>query len=151
MATCPNCGGRVGSGARFCPRCGVPQRPIGATPPPATGEPPASVRWELCEIALWRGYVKSEFYATGVGPDGAEYEVARSRGFRWRRSEPPPVEHEAARAAHEGLVQRLRDSGWVPIGEGSTWYARRFRRHATGLRVLAGELLPEQAEDSAEA
>ena len=63
--------------------------------------------------------MKSEFYAAGVGPDGAEYEVARSRGFRWRRSEPPPVEHEvpardavafralSPQAARRGGVARL--------------------------------------------
>jgi ribosomal protein L40E len=150
MSICPNCGARVSPGARFCSRCGVPQRLPGASASRAVAQEPVD-QWELCEIDWWRGYVSSEFYATGVGADGMEYEVARSRGFRWRRQEPPPADHERARAAHERLCERLTKAGWEPIGAGRAWYARRFRRHATGLRVLAGELVPAEAEDSAEA
>jgi hypothetical protein len=150
MPSCPNCGGRLSQSARFCPHCGVPQRPLGTPAPKPGHKGPSLDRWELCEITWWRGYVKSEFYANGVGADGAEYEVARSRQFRWRRPEPPPADHEQARAAHEGLVGSLTQSGWEPIGEGLLWYASRFRRHA-GLRVLAGELQLADGEDSAEA
>jgi hypothetical protein len=151
MASCPNCGGHVSQGARFCSQCGVPQRAPGTPATTQVAPAQASDRWELCEIDWWRGYMKSEFWANGVGADGAQYEVARSRAFRWRRAEPPPIDHEGARAAHEALVERLADAGWEPIGEGLTWYAWRFRRHAAGLRVLAGELEPATGDDSAEA
>jgi hypothetical protein len=150
MSPCPNCGGHLPQGARFCPRCGVPQRPIGTTLPAGVALSTPVDRWELCEIDWWRGYVTSEFYATGVGADGTEYEVARSRGFRWRRREPPPADHKGAHAAHDALRERLAQTGWEPIGEGRAWYAHRFRRHATGLRVLAGELNTDDGQDSAE-
>jgi hypothetical protein len=140
MPACPNCGGRVGQGARFCPYCGVSQRPPG-TPAPAPAQQGAVVdRWELCEISWWRGYVRSEFCANAVGADGTEYEVGRSRPFRWRRAEPPPADHPDARPAHEAFVSWLTERGWEPIGDGFPWYALRFRRHAAGLRVLAGEV-----------
>jgi hypothetical protein len=129
VALCSNCGGKTPQSARFCPRCGAPQR-----------EQPSVVvphLQDVCEIRWWRGYVKSEFYAVAVGEDGQESEIARSPQFFWRSDHPPPGDHDKARAAYEQLVARLTGAGWKQLGEAMPWYAQRFRRHATGLRVLA--------------
>jgi hypothetical protein len=147
MPSCANCGSETPADARFCPRCGAPLRERAAEPPEAP--PPRFVLpgegWELCEIAWWRGYVKSEFYAVA---DGREF--ARSRSFRWRAERPPAPDHAAARAAHEALVGRLKEAGWEPLGQAVPWYAQRFRRQAAGLRLLAGESGEAAEEDSAE-
>jgi hypothetical protein len=103
--------------------------------------------WDVCEIGWWRGYVKSEFYAIALGPDRREYDAGRSRSFLWRKAAPPPPEHDRARAAHEALVQKLVDSGWEPLGKANPWFAQRFRRHTTGLRVLSGEPVEGSADD----
>lgn len=147
MPSCANCGSETPADARFCPRCGAPQREGGAEAP----EPPRprfvfpAEGWELCEIAWWRGYLKSEFYAVADGR-----ELARSRSFRWRRERPPGSDHEAARSAHEALVARLEEAGWEPLGQAVPWYAQRFRRQAAGLRLLAPESGQTAEEDSAE-
>jgi hypothetical protein len=78
---------------------------------------------DFCEIECWHGYFKCDFVARAVGTD---IEVARSRLFRWRRPEPPPAEGEPL-AAHEELVERLRELGWEPQGTPRPWYAQRFR------------------------
>lgn len=147
MLVCPNCGAQVAHSARFCSRCGARQEGAGGTVAPLHDD-----NWDLCEIGWWRGYVKAEFYAAAVAADGSAYEAGRSRQFRWRKHEPPAREHDQARAAHEDLVRGLRQGGWEPLGDAVPWYALRFRRHATGLRVLAGELeeLKAGEEDSAE-
>jgi hypothetical protein len=128
MPLCSNCGGKTPQSARFCPRCGAPQREHGGVVPHLQ---------EVCEIRWWRGYIKGEFYALGVGEDGQESEIARSPQFFWRGSDPPPGDHEKATAAHEQLVAQLTAAGWKRLGKAAPWYAQRFRRHATGLRVLA--------------
>lgn len=132
MPSCPNCGGPAPDDARFCPRCGAPQRE-GADPPPApsVGAPEGL---ELCEIVWWRGYFKSEFLAVA-----GKRELARSSRFRWRRGEPPSQTHEGARTAHEQLVRRLTAIGWEPLGQAIPWYAQRFCRQPTGLRLLASQ------------
>jgi hypothetical protein len=144
MSSCPNCGGPIPDDARFCPRCGAPQRESGdSAPPPAAGAPE---RWEVCEIVWWRGYLKSEFFAVA-----GDRELARSPGFRWRRGEPPPQDDSRAREAHDKLVQRLTALGWEPLGQAIPWYAQRFFRHATGLRVVTGETADQaNGEDSAQ-
>jgi hypothetical protein len=139
MLVCFNCGGRVGRTARFCPGCGASQKNgLGANPAPLPGTR-AREPWDVCEIVWWRGYVKSEFFVHAVGADQGEYEVARSRQFWWRNSEPPPPDHKGAQAAHEALVEKLEAAGWEPLGKATPWYAQRFRRHAAGLRVLTAE------------
>jgi zinc-ribbon domain len=144
MRPCPNCGGPVADDARFCPRCGAPQREGAGSGPTQAG--PAPERWELCEITWWRGYLKSEFVAvTG------DRELARSPGFRWRSGEPPPHDDARARNVHDQLVRRLTALGWEPLGQAIPWYAQRFCRSTTGLRLLAGDTADQaNDEDSAQ-
>jgi zinc-ribbon domain len=140
MPSCPNCGGPTPDDARFCPRCGAPQREGAGSGPPHSGQAPE--RWELCEIVWWRGYLKSEFIAVA----GAR-ELDRSPQFRWRSGDPPPHDDAGARNAHDQLVQRLTALGWEPLGQAIPWYAQRFCRSTSGLRLLAGDT---EDEDSAQ-
>ena len=95
--------------------------------------------WETCEIGWWRGYVKAEFYALAVHPVLGEYEVARSRSFWSRRSEPPSTKKGGAAKAHDALVARLLDEGWKSGKSGGPWYARTFRRRVKGLLAFPPE------------
>lgn len=147
MPTCSNCGSETPDGARFCSRCGAAQKESPGAPQLPFAQPRARESWDVCEIGWWRGYVKSEFYAAALTVDGSEYEVGRSPQFRWRRTEAPPSDHERARAAHAALVDRLAATGWEPVGGGVPWFAQRFRRRATGLRLLQGEPTPEPVRD----
>jgi hypothetical protein len=148
MAACPNCGGRVAQSARFCPRCGAPQkegvRPsLQVFPPPAPAQGQSGrttrERWDVCEIGWWHGYVKADFFALALGADQNDFEAARSPQFWWVRSDPPASDHDGAREAHEALVHKLLDNGWEPMGRGAVWYAQRFRRPAGSLRVLGAD------------
>jgi hypothetical protein len=139
MPLCPNCGGGVLNNARFCSRCGAPQSNGPGTAPTRLPGTRAHQPWDVCEIVWWRGYIKSEFIAHAIGADRGEYEVARSRQFWWRKAEPPPADHKGAQGAHEALVAKLLGAGWEPLGQATPWYAKRFRRHAAGLRVLTAE------------
>jgi hypothetical protein len=76
---------------------------------------------ERCEIRVWHGYVKSQFFALNGG-DGA---LASSPLFR--RAGDVPAQSPAVLAAHEELVRQLVESGWEPDGRGDCWYAHRFR------------------------
>ena len=146
VPVCANCGGRVGVRAKFCPTCGAPQQEDSGAAPAHLPGTRSREPWDVCEIGWWRGYVKSDFYAHAVGAERGEYEAARSRQFWWRKNDPPPAEHNGARAAHDALVERLQAAGWEPLGKASPWYAQRFRRHAAGLRVLTAETA-ETAQD----
>ena len=82
-----------------------------------------------CEIVMWRGYVKSTFYARCLGPDGDYVVIAESPTFRFRGGdgrEPSP----AVRRAHEDLLDELRAAGWQVVGSGSVWYQVRLRRES---------------------
>jgi hypothetical protein len=112
-------------------------RPAAAEPLPPAPQAPAAVEplppaeqsvWEICEIDCWRGYLKSEFYATATTPEGEEYAAGRSPAFRWRGSGPPEPSIEAVAAAHEALVARLERDGWERYERGSIWYRERLRR-----------------------
>ena len=87
--------------------------------------------WETCEIIWWRGYRKSDFYALAISPDGEPYDVARSRDFSWRRTEPPPPA-DAIVAAREELLQKLVNDGWEKHAPGESWYAGRYKRWNSG-------------------
>jgi hypothetical protein len=102
--------------------------PLPATPVPMESNgSPASNGWDTCEIVWWRGYWKSDFYAQAVAPDGFAYDVARSRPFSWRSDEEPPRTGAIA-SAYSLLVEKLVADGWEEIGNGGSWYARRYRR-----------------------
>ena len=117
-------------------------------PPPPPSPVPAEVdggetsngRWKTCEIVWWRGYWKSNFYAQAVTPEGFAYDVARSRPFSWRGSEEPPKIGEIA-SAHSVLVEKLLANGWEETGNGTSWYARRYRRplEPTASEASSGE------------
>lgn len=79
---------------------------------------------EACEIAWWRGYVKSQFYVQSSSPLD---EVLASRLFRFRGRE-EPEQAGAAADAHRALVEDLIAAGWVPDGRGERWFSERFRR-----------------------
>jgi hypothetical protein len=110
-------------------------RPILIPPPPveiSEVEPPdvehaaaaaAEVGVQMCEIGLWKGYRKSQFFARGVAVDGVEYAVAQSPVFRSRN---PGADDEAARDAHTELAEQLLELGWQRDGAGDEWWALRF-------------------------
>jgi hypothetical protein len=86
---------------------------------------------EQCSIALWRGYVKAQFYAWGQGDDRA-LRVSPFFGiwhFPWEHSEPLEVDPRA-RAALGALRADLLADGWEPMPRAprSDWYELRFRR-----------------------
>jgi hypothetical protein len=85
---------------------------------------------EICAIGLWRGYVKSRFYAGLIGGgEGIEYALAESQAVRLH-GDATPERTKAAAQAHEALVNYLIESGWEvdsPVN-GERWYALRFRR-----------------------
>jgi hypothetical protein len=91
-----------------------------AIPEPA---PPETV-WQTCEIGLWQGYVRSQFYARVTAADGTDFTVAMSQPFR---SKDPLAHDEVGRSAHVGLAQQLLEQGWVADGRGDLWYELRFR------------------------
>jgi hypothetical protein len=86
---------------------------------------------ETCTIEWWRGYLKSVFYARVRQADGNEYVAARSPGFWWRHSVPPPSSDTAV-AAYQALVEQLTAHGWQlqPDRHDFPWWARNFRRAA---------------------
>src|SRR5262249_52320066 len=81
-----------------------------------------------CEIHVFRGYVKSQFYAEWSASEGrAPRAVAQSRWFRWRGTDPPAPEPDVV-AARDQLLQTLEANGWVRTGSGAEWYSDRFER-----------------------
>jgi hypothetical protein len=124
---CEECGGAVPTGAGFCPWCGD-ARSVSAEP---EVEPLPPSMWETAEIGVWRGYVKSHFYA--LARDNGEAKVlAESDDFRLRGREVRP-ETEAVRAAHTAVVEALVAAGWEEVDSPGPWYALRFRRPGNGV------------------
>lgn len=83
---------------------------------------------ELCQIAVWRGYAKSCFYARLQQPEAdEEFAVAESPRFRLRGNG-APERTEATEAAHLALLQALLADGWKLDGAADPWYASRLRR-----------------------
>ena len=93
-----------------------------AAPDVAPG--PAADDSDLCEIDVWQGYLKSQFYARVAPPDEAEYAVALSQPFK---SKGLMGRDELSQAAHEELVNALLVEGWTPDGRGPYWWSLRFR------------------------
>ena len=126
--------------ARLEPVATVEARPepefaaaILSPPPPSTVAEitaPAPPTDELCEIALWRGYTKTRFYARLDVSARAEDEgsaVAESPAFRFSGNG-TPAQTEAAEDAHRALVDELMTRGWEPCESTGPWYADRFSR-----------------------
>lgn len=102
------------------PTAALHEEPAEADPAPAVNGATA----EECEIRIWHGYVKSQFYAVrAVG----EEEGALAASPLFRRAGDVPGEEPKVVAAHEALVRRLRQEGWRPNGVGEYWYEHRFR------------------------
>jgi hypothetical protein len=97
-------------------------------PTPAPAPPPPAQQEELV-VALWRGYVKSRFFATSTEPDGTETTVAASPFFRPERKL-PVEESVAARTAHADLARELAELGWEPVKTDAT-FASLFRRQSS--------------------
>lgn len=99
------------------------------TPPAARQQPVA----KTCEIRVFRGYVKSQFYAQVMPRDGmTPYAAGTSPWFRWRNADPPTPEPGIV-AARDQLLEVLAADGWVRVGQGAEWYSDRMERRA---RVL---------------
>jgi hypothetical protein len=99
--------------------------------PDAENASVASPVEEVCEIGIWRGYVKSRFYAGLIGGQGEGIEFALAESLPVRlRGNGTPDRTGAAAEAHEALVNYLIESGWElePSRNGESWYALRFRR-----------------------
>jgi hypothetical protein len=146
--SCAKCGTLLPAEARFCLTCGAPQTSDAGTSaedearaeedePDREGAPHDGV---LCEIGVWRGYIKAEFIATVRDGDSA-WEVARSPAFRCRGREVPREDDPRAVAAFDRLLELLAADGWEPVGGGQPWYAYRFRRRFDA-SPLAGALRP---------
>jgi HYR domain-containing protein len=102
----------------------VPEAPAETAPLP---DPAAAVDPLECEIALWQGYRKWQFYARALNEEGKELMLGESPAFRLGSAEDaeagPPV-----LAAHEELLRRLQADGWKVTGANGTWYSLRLRR-----------------------
>jgi hypothetical protein len=90
---------------------------------PHSEAPRASV--EACEIALWTGYMKKQFYAAPVGRAETLEAFAMSSYFRLRDDGVPTA---AAHRALKGLIARLEHAGWEVVSEGPNWYQYRLER-----------------------
>ena len=135
--SCANCGRLLPAEARFCLTCGTPQTPKAEARAEDDDESVSSLDSydsAVCEISLWRGYVKAEFVA--VVRDGAEvWEAARSPAFRCRGRVPAEDDPRAVRA-YEKLLEVLAEDGWEPVRGGRPWYAFRFRRRVDDVTAL---------------
>jgi hypothetical protein len=112
------------SSETLAPAARASRRPL---PSGSEREHPTDDAFDICRIGWWRGYVKSDFYAEAVGPNGHRSIVARSRMFRWRSADRPPASGDAL-DAHNELVDRLVAAGWTPEGRGGAWYEYAFLR-----------------------
>jgi hypothetical protein len=85
-----------------------------------------------CEVRVFRGYLKSHFYAEVLpSPGQRPAAVAQSPWFRCRDTDPASAEPEVV-AAHDHLLRALATNGWVRLGRGGQWYSDRLVRRANG-------------------
>lgn len=86
-----------------------------------------------CEIRVFRGYVKSQFYAAVAASDGrSPYAAGTSPWFRWRDTAAPSPEPDIV-GARDQLLKVLAADGWVRVGQGAEWYSDRLERQVRGL------------------
>ncbi len=74
-----------------------------------------------CRVALWRGYVKSQFYAIELRAPQAPRVFAESPLFRIRGSG-SPSQHGASADAHATLIANLEQAGWCVVARGPKWF-----------------------------
>jgi hypothetical protein len=79
---------------------------------------------EVCEIKLWRGYIKCQLRAA---LRRSEAVIAVSSYFRLRDEDSPGDE---ARLALRDLIATLEQRGWTVVSRGPTWYEDRLQRGA---------------------
>ena len=83
-----------------------------------------------CAIALWRGYVSAQFYASSQDGNGplALSPVFRTWHFLWQKREPLRKDPSALTAL-DALRADLESKGWKPMrrAAGSRWFEYRFR------------------------
>ena len=103
-------------------------RPKPAPAPRAAVAPSAVKERATCEVDLWRGYVKSQFYAVLRDGSGRESILLTSPTFRWSKAAPPPPTSPHAANAHAALIAQLKADGWVPTRRGTHWYALQLQR-----------------------
>lgn len=94
---------------------------------PAVAAPAPVETDEFCEIAVWRGYAKSRFFARLDFAEAYDIAVGESEIFGLRGKD-VPARTPAAESAHAGLVAALVEDGWEPLPDPEPWYATRFRR-----------------------
>ena len=98
--------------------------PRGNAPPTRPEQPLATT----CEIRVFRGYVKAQFYAEVRPADGkAPYASGTSQWFRSRGVDAPTAEPGIV-AARDQLLDVLAADGWVRVGQGAEWYSDRLER-----------------------
>jgi hypothetical protein len=82
-----------------------------------------------CEIAVWHGIFRAQFYAAPIAPSSDAEAVALHASPLFRASPEQMLERtEEAEAAHNYLVEALVREGWEVAGDAGPWYATRFRR-----------------------
>ena len=79
---------------------------------------------EICQIRLWRGYVRYQLYAASGGDEDGRV-LAHSPYFRVKDPERPSAQ---ARAALRNLLDQLEARDWAVTHEGSHWYSFRLER-----------------------
>ncbi len=96
---------------------------------------PAPPTEEICEVAVWRGYRRSRFYARlEVAAQFDEEGCAVGESTPFRFSGNGTLEQtEAAEAAYRALVEELMAQGWEPCDSRGPWYAARFSRALVAL------------------
>jgi hypothetical protein len=103
-------------------------RPKPAPAARAAVAPSAAKERATCEVDLWRGYVKSQFYAALRDGSGRESILLTSPTFRWSKAAPPPQTSPDVANAHAALIAQLKADGWVPTRRGTHWYALQLQR-----------------------
>jgi hypothetical protein len=123
------------------------------TATPGDGGEGSEPEMETCRVVLWRGYRTSVFYARATGDPSGTSIAEPSFSFRSRSRDAPDTPD--ARVAHDELVSRLKDDGWVETGNGGVWYETELARPAlvpyrdeadTGRREEAASLLEPEPE-----
>jgi len=112
-------------------RVAPPQRAAAHAPAPveleATEPPSEDAATVACEIRVWRGYRKANFFACVLGDDGEPLAVAESPFFRAHGNGVPDKTADAI-AAHEQLRAQLEAAGWRYAASGRTWFGDLYSR-----------------------